>query len=172
MRASRVWIVGVIVAALMNALVGRWLDIRGWQPDVVLIALIYLGLTSGEIPPIIMGFIAGLYQDLYAPELLGHHALAKTCSGYLAGAFAGRIQVEQIPIQAAVILAIGLIHEALLAITGGGGVGGVVQSFLFKGVPVVLYSMLFAIIMITIFGSWLLPEDWGRAGVRKPRRVR
>ncbi len=157
---------------MFNALLGRWLGIGEWKPDLLLIALVYLGMTSGATPAILVGFIVGLYQDLYAAELLGRHALAKVWVGFLVGSVAGKIQIEQAYIQASMLFSACLLHEIILLVAMGGGVTGVFKAIWLRAVPTALYTTLAGMILSVILRDWLLPKGWGRREPSRPRRVR
>ena len=143
-----------------------------WSPDAILVALIYLGLTSGSRAAVIAGFIVGVYQDLYVPSMLGQHALAKTCIGYAAGVFSDKISVEHLPIQTATVFSLSVLHEFFLAVSAGGSPGAMISRFFIRGFPSAAYTALLALVLVGLFGSWLLPKEWGQARFRGTRRAR
>jgi rod shape-determining protein MreD len=56
-------------------------------PDVVLIWIVYVALTRGQIPAMTVGFVLGILTDVLSggTSMLGLSALAKTLAGFLAG---------------------------------------------------------------------------------------
>ncbi len=56
-------------------------------PDVMLIWIVYLAVTQGQIPATAYGFGIGLLMDLVSGQFLGLSALSKTIAGFLAGYF-------------------------------------------------------------------------------------
>lgn len=56
-------------------------------PDIVLLLVIYLGISRGHIWGMIWGFIAGLALDVLSGSFTGLSALAYTLSGFTAGYF-------------------------------------------------------------------------------------
>ncbi|MFA6467787.1 MAG: rod shape-determining protein MreD [Bacteroidota bacterium] len=56
-------------------------------PDVMLIWIVYLAITQGQIPATVYGFAIGLLLDLVSGQFLGLSALSKTVAGFLAGYF-------------------------------------------------------------------------------------
>lgn len=56
-------------------------------PDVMLIWIVYIAITQGQIPATVYGFAIGLTLDLVSGQFLGLSALSKTIAGFLAGYF-------------------------------------------------------------------------------------
>ena len=55
--------------------------------DVVLVAVIYVALTTGPVGGMLAGTVAGLIQDALSSGVIGIGGLAKTLVGFLVGAF-------------------------------------------------------------------------------------
>ena len=55
--------------------------------DLVLVAVIYVALTTGPVSGMLAGSLAGLVQDSLSSGVIGIGGLAKTIVGFLAGAF-------------------------------------------------------------------------------------
>jgi len=55
--------------------------------DVVLVAVIYVALTTGPVGGMLAGTVAGLVQDALSSGVIGIGGLAKTLVGFLVGAF-------------------------------------------------------------------------------------
>ena len=172
MSLNRRWLVIVFAALMINSLLGRWMEIGGWRPDILLAALVFMSMTSSPSSAIIVGFIVGFYQDLYAAELLGRHALAKTWAAFFAGTAGGKLQIEHRWIQAVVLFAASILHEAVLSIAVGGGALTGLSVFFLRGVPTALYTTAAGMLLAVILGDWVVPKEWMRRDVRKRRRVR
>jgi rod shape-determining protein MreD len=56
-------------------------------PDVMLIWIVYIAITQGQIPATVYGFAIGLLLDLISGQFLGLSALSKTIAGFLSGYF-------------------------------------------------------------------------------------
>jgi rod shape-determining protein MreD len=53
------------------------------RPDIILIALVYVALSSGTMTGMVLGFTVGLLQDFYGPPVnLGLNALCKSLLGF------------------------------------------------------------------------------------------
>ncbi len=56
-------------------------------PDIVLIAIIYIGIKEGKIEGSVYGFFSGLLLDILSGSFVGLLALAYSVSGFSAGFF-------------------------------------------------------------------------------------
>ncbi len=63
-------------------------------PDILLIWIVYIAITRGQIPATIFGFAIGLVMDLLSGEFLGLSALTKTIAGFLSGYFYNENKIE------------------------------------------------------------------------------
>jgi len=55
--------------------------------DVVLVAVVYVALTTGPVGGMLSGTVVGLIQDTLSSGVVGIGGLAKTLVGFLVGAF-------------------------------------------------------------------------------------
>src|SRR5215831_8397404 len=84
MRAVRI-ILAVALALALQTTLGRFL-VRGTVAvDLVLVAVVYVALTSGPVTGLLTGTFAGLVQDALSSGIIGVGGLAKTVVGFLAG---------------------------------------------------------------------------------------
>lgn len=70
-------------------------SIGGVIPDLILIILIYYGITQGQIYGSILGYIYGFLFDLITGSLLGSSMIAKTLAGFTAGYFSSENKRDQ-----------------------------------------------------------------------------
>ena len=61
--------------------------VEGVMPDLLTIWLVFVALREGQTTATIAGFSSGLLLDFFSGDFLGIGALAKTCSGFVAGYF-------------------------------------------------------------------------------------
>jgi rod shape-determining protein MreD len=85
-RIAAVAAVVVVALALQSTLLAR-LTLLGVIPQLVLVVVVSLAYTDGERVGVVVGFTAGLLQDLLLPpqSILGLTALVYTFVGYAAG---------------------------------------------------------------------------------------
>ncbi len=167
---SRRWVVVAILATMGNSVIGRWLQVGAWRPEVVMVALVYLGLTGGSVLAVIVGFLAGIYQDLYAPQVLGTHSLAYGVVGYLAALVGDTVRAERVWIQGISLFSLSLLSELVVGVTKGWA--GLAEDLLSRMLLSALYTSLLGLLLAYIFGDWLLPKGWGVRDVSRWRRVR
>lgn len=86
MKLAKVGLGLIAALALQTTIAG--LSIPGTLTiDLVLIAVVYVALTSGPVVGLLAGSVAGLMQDALSSGVLGIGGLAKTIVGFAAGAF-------------------------------------------------------------------------------------
>ena len=84
MRAGKAVAVLTVTLALQTTL-SRVLPSGLPALDLVLVAVVYVALTSGPVTGLLAGTFAGLAQDALSSGTVGIGGLAKTIVGYLAG---------------------------------------------------------------------------------------
>jgi rod shape-determining protein MreD len=83
-RALRV-VLAVAIAVALQTTLARFL-VRGTLAiDFVLVAVVYVALTSGPVTGLLTGTFAGLVQDALSSGIIGIGGLAKTVVGFLTG---------------------------------------------------------------------------------------
>lgn len=84
MRTAGV-ILAVAIAVALQTTLARLLVRGTLAVDFVLVAVIYVALTSGPVTGLLSGTFAGLVQDALSSGVIGIGGLAKTVVGFLAG---------------------------------------------------------------------------------------
>jgi len=93
-RAAGVFLAVGLAVALQTTL-ARFV-IRGLVAvDLVLVAVVYVALTSGPVTGLLTGTFAGLVQDALTTGVVGIGGLAKTVVGFLAGIIGTQFIVTQ-----------------------------------------------------------------------------
>lgn len=104
----------IFLALLLQASWINGLAIYGIAPDIVIIILVFIAFTRGQIEATILGFISGLLIDIYDPGTrLGVNALANSLVGFLAGYSRVSIAAEDLQAQAAILFAATLLHDVI-----------------------------------------------------------
>ena len=73
--------------------------ILGLFPNILLLGLLFVGLTRGSMAGQTLGFVWGISWDVLAVDLFGSHALLFTLIGYLAGKFARKLDESKVVTQ-------------------------------------------------------------------------
>jgi rod shape-determining protein MreD len=119
-------------------------------PDVMLIWIVYIAITQGQIPATVYGFGIGLTLDLISGQFLGLSALSKTLAGFLAGYFYQESKIDVTLSNYRFLIIVGviaLVHNIVyfLIFTQGSEVGIVTAIFRF-GIFSMLYTTVLAFI--------------------------
>jgi rod shape-determining protein MreD len=93
-KAAGVFLAVALAVALQTTL-ARFV-IRGLVAvDLVLVAVVYVALTSGPVTGLLTGTFAGLVQDALTTGVVGIGGLAKTVVGFMAGVIGTQFIVTQ-----------------------------------------------------------------------------
>ena len=93
MKAAGI-ILAVAVALALQTTLDRYL--RGSVVlDLVLVAVVYVSLTSGSVTGLLTGTFAGLVQDTMTTGVIGIGGMAKTLVGFLTGIIGTQFIVAQ-----------------------------------------------------------------------------
>lgn len=83
----RYWVLAgiLLLAFLMQSVLGPFLAVRGVVPNVVLVVVVAYGLLFGWQVGLGAGVMGGLLLDLTAGQLIGSHLLSLAVTGLLVG---------------------------------------------------------------------------------------
>jgi rod shape-determining protein MreD len=79
-------LVGIALALALQTTVARFVVGGTAAVDLVLVAVVYVALTTGPVSGLLAGSIAGLIQDALSSGVIGIGGLAKSIVGFLVGA--------------------------------------------------------------------------------------
>ncbi|HHX76996.1 MAG TPA: rod shape-determining protein MreD [Firmicutes bacterium] len=85
-----------------------------FQPDLLLVFVVSLGILLGEKRGSLIGFTAGLMQDAFFGPALGLFSLTKLMAAYIAGTVSKEIYKDQLAGPVILICVITVFHELLL----------------------------------------------------------
>lgn len=94
MRAAGV-LLAVAAALALQTTLARYVLRGSIAVDLVLVAVVYVALTSGPVTGLLTGTFAGLAQDALASGVIGIGGLAKTIVGFAAGIIGSQFIVAQ-----------------------------------------------------------------------------
>jgi rod shape-determining protein MreD len=105
----------IIAALLVQTTLARILVRGPVGIDVVLVAVVYLALSSGPTIGLLSGTIAGLVQDSMGTGVVGIGSLAKTVIGLAAGIVGAQFIMAR-PLPRFIVFFVASVVEALLVI--------------------------------------------------------
>jgi rod shape-determining protein MreD len=111
-RTHRI-IVVLTMALVLQTTLARFVVRDAVAVDLVLIAVVYVSLTSGPSTGLISGAAAGLAQDALSTGVIGIGGLAKTVVGFFAGTISSQLIVTQPLPRFVVFAAATLVHAAI-----------------------------------------------------------
>ena len=101
----------IILALFIQTSWTHPISIAGFSPDLVLLILVYIGITGGQIEATVFGLCSGFLIDIYAPETLGINALANAVVGFAVGFSRVGVVAEDLQVQALILLLATLLHD-------------------------------------------------------------
>lgn len=112
MRA--VWVLLAIALALaLQTTLARFVVGGTAAIDLVLVALVYVALTTGPVSGMLAGTLAGLIQDSLSSGVIGIGGLAKSLVGFLVGAFGQQFIVTAAVPRLVMFVAATALHAAV-----------------------------------------------------------
>lgn len=142
-------------AVVLHSTVMKLFTFDPFRPDLVLFALVYIGLKEGSLTGVWVGFFLGILQDIYRPSSLGVNALAKSLVGYLVGFFNERQWKIDVWARFIILFAAFLLHDLVTAALRLDGIGVIGYHLLFNTLPSYLYTLLIWAVL------WLLTRRKG-----------
>jgi len=104
----------IFLALFLQASWVGTIAIFGIGPDIVIIVLVFIGITCGQIEATVLGFVSGLLIYIYNPGAsLGINALANSLIGFGVGYSRVGIVAEDIQVQAAILFVANLLHDII-----------------------------------------------------------
>ena len=153
------WAVVVILAALIEA---TWLGVvrvQGVLPDLILLLVVFFGITEGEERAMYTGLLGGVFQDVAANAALGQHVLCLVVVGFITGRVSHRLVTDHPAVQAASVFAAGLIHGFIyvtVAYVQNPRLGAI-NVLLTSSVPTAFYTALVTpLVFLAVNGSYRL----------------
>lgn len=149
------WVAVFLGAFILQTTVSPLISVLGITPDFLLVALFFFALQTDVLPALLVGFVLGLFQDIYASAMIGQNALAKTLLGFLIGMFNERVMRTDPLIKSILLIFAFLLHDLIFDLVyvfkGITPLAALLPSLLVQTIPRALYSTLLA----TIIYLWL-----------------
>jgi rod shape-determining protein MreD len=111
-RAAGV-ILAVVAALALQTTLARYVVKGTVAVDLVLVAVVYVALTSGPATGLLAGTFAGLVQDALSSPVIGIGGLAKTVVGFVSGVIGTQFIVSQPLPRFVVFFAASVVHAVI-----------------------------------------------------------
>ena len=109
MRIIRNILLTILVLMIQSSF-GHQISVLNIKPDLVLLLLIYISLSGGQIEGALFGFLTGFLQDVYSPSYFGMNTLAKSIAGFAVGHGRG-VVTESFLIQTLIVFSAVFLHD-------------------------------------------------------------
>ena len=86
-------LLAIALALALQTTLARFLVGGTAAPDLVLVVVVYVALTSGPVTGMFAGSLAGIVQDAMSSGVIGVGGLAKSIVGFLAGVLGQQVLV-------------------------------------------------------------------------------
>lgn len=146
-----------IIFALLQMLVAPRIAIGNVSPDFMLLLVAYFAIDRKAEQGAMVGFLVGLFQDLFNPELLGLNALTKSVVGYGLSVAGSKTRPDNPLLMAALVMAAALANDLLyLLFFTGLHLGKTLILWTTVSVPSAVYTALMGIVvykLASVLGS-------------------
>lgn len=88
---------------LLQFFFGQYLSIKSVFPNFILIAIVFLALSRGQMSAQVMGFFFGLVWDVFSTDVFGSRTIMFTAIGYFIGMFSKSFDKDQVSTQVVVV---------------------------------------------------------------------
>ena len=161
-------LVAIALALALQTTMARFVVGGTAAIDLVLVAVIYVALTTGPVGGMLAGSVAGLIQDSLSSGVVGIGGLAKTIVGFLAGAFGQQFIVTAALPRLVMFVAATALHAAVFM---GLYVALGLRTFTAPWTAIASQALGNALIGLIVFAIIEgLPGAMERRRLRRPRR--
>lgn len=107
-------ILAIVLALVLQTTIARFVVSGTVAVDLVLVVVVYVALSSGSVPGLMTGTIAGLIQDsLSTTGVIGIGGLAKTIVGFVTGVIGTQFNIAEPVARFVVFFAATVVHQAI-----------------------------------------------------------
>jgi rod shape-determining protein MreD len=107
-------ILAIVLALALQTTIARFVVAGRVAVDLVLVVVVYVALSSGAVPGMMTGTVAGLIQDsLSTTGVIGVGGLAKAIVGFLAGVIGTQFNIAEPVARFVVFFAATVVHQAI-----------------------------------------------------------
>jgi rod shape-determining protein MreD len=106
-------ILAIILALALQTTIARFVVAGRVAVDLVLVVVVYVALSSGAVPGLMTGTVAGLIQDSLSTGVIGIGGLAKTIVGFVTGIIGTQLNIAEPVARFVVFFAATVVHQAI-----------------------------------------------------------
>jgi len=106
-------ILAIVLALALQTTIARFVVAGRVAVDLVLVVVVYVALSSGAVPGLMTGTVAGLIQDSLSTGVIGIGGLAKTIVGFVTGIVGTQLNIAEPVARFVVFFAATVVHQAI-----------------------------------------------------------
>ncbi|MDR2399662.1 MAG: rod shape-determining protein MreD [Endomicrobium sp.] len=99
-----------IIFCMLQFFFGKYLNICGVFPNLILILVVYLGLTRGVVSAEIMGFLFGITWDVFSTDVFGIRTVIFTIIGYFTGKINKNFDKDRTLVQIVIVVLTNVVY--------------------------------------------------------------
>ena len=106
-------ILAIVLALALQTTIARFVASGPVAVDLVLVVVVYVALSSGSVPGLVTGTVAGLIQDSLSTGVIGIGGLAKTIVGFITGIVGTQLNIAEPVARFVVFFTATVAHQAI-----------------------------------------------------------
>jgi rod shape-determining protein MreD len=106
-------ILAIVLAVAFQTTIARFVVSGVVAVDLVLVVVIYVALSSGSVPGLLTGTLAGLIQDPMSTGVIGIGGLAKAIVGFVTGIIGTQLNIAEPVARFVVFFAATVVHQGI-----------------------------------------------------------
>ena len=106
-------LLAIILALALQTTIARFVVSGTVAVDLVLVVVVYVALSSGSVPGLVTGTVAGLLQDSLSTGVIGIGGLAKTIVGFITGIIGTQLNIAEPVARFVVFFVATVAHQAI-----------------------------------------------------------
>jgi len=140
------------IAALFQTVIASRIEILGAQPSFLLILTVIVAFRHGGLAGCFMGFVCGLFCDVYAPtEWLGAFSLAYCTVGFIVGQINESFIDLNLFLQVVVLALVNFLKDIIYYFSVGKDISDVPKMVFSFTFPNTLYTIIIGVVCLYLF---------------------
>ncbi len=111
-------VTGVFIAILLQTTILEYIKINNVKPNLLLVFIVSVALLRGNIEGAVIGFFAGLTQDIVSGKVIGFYALLGMYLGLIVGSLNKRIYRDNVFVALFFTFSSSIVYETLVYFFG------------------------------------------------------
>jgi len=142
------------IAALLQTVIAPRIEVLGVQPSFLLILTAMVAFRHGGLAGCLMGFVSGLFCDVYAPiEWLGAYSLAYCVVGFIVGQINESFIDLNLFLQIVMLALVNFLKDIIYYFSIGKTISEVPKMVFSFTLPNTLYTVIIGTVCLYLFSQ-------------------